>query len=106
VGILEVFDGSTSSSLKLKHEPISGVASKERASTNLDNRLTVVSHLWVDDNIELHSFALHDVLKSLEINPKVVGVEDFELSDYCTVIRYFPLCFIESQTRFEVFNML
>jgi len=47
----------------------------------LDDSLAVVGVLGVDDNFQLHSICFHASLKSFEVDPQVVGVEDFEFAD-------------------------
>jgi len=47
----------------------------------LDDSLAVVRVLGVDDNFQLHSICFHTSLKSFEVDPQIVGVEDFEFAD-------------------------
>ena len=79
MSVLEVLDGGTSSSLEL------------------NNSVTVIGGLGVDDDVKLHTLVLHDALegwrkiqcwnnplsiqRTLEIDPKIVGVENLELAD-------------------------
>jgi len=68
MGVLEMLDGCTSRSFKLDH------------------RLSVVRHLGVDDNLQLHAVSLHDALQRLEVDPQVVSVEDLEFADRLEVL--------------------
>lgn len=53
----------------------------ETGHVYLNNSLTVLVVLGVDDDLQLHRFCLHDLLESLEVDPQVVGVEDLELAN-------------------------
>lgn len=72
-----------------------------RTRTYLDNGLTVLSYFGIDDDLELHFASLHDLFEScaryvlnyvlpvhireeqtFQIDPQIVGVEYFELSNY------------------------
>lgn len=48
----------------------------------LNDSLSIVSHLGVDDDLKFHSLGLHDAFESLEVDPQVVGVEDLEFTDW------------------------
>jgi len=63
MGIVKVLDGRSGGGLQL------------------DNGLSVVGRLGVDDDFEFQAFVLHYALECLEVDPQVVGVEDFELAD-------------------------
>jgi len=47
----------------------------------LNDGLTVVGGFGVDDDVEVHAFVVHDAFEGFEVNPEVVGVEDFEFAD-------------------------
>ena len=59
----EVFDGCTGRRLEL------------------DDGLTVVQVLLVDDDLQIQVLGLHHPLECRQIEPKVVGVEDLEFAD-------------------------
>lgn len=61
--VLEVLDGCSSSGLEL------------------DNGLTVIIRLGVDDDLEFHALVEHYALECLEIDPQVVCIENLELAD-------------------------
>lgn len=58
---MEVLDCSTDSSLKLQYS------------------LSRIGDLVVDDDFEIHTLTVHHALDGAEIQPDIVGVEDFEL---------------------------
>jgi len=61
MGTLEVLDRGTDGSLEL------------------NDSLTIVRNLVVDDDVELHPLIVHNTLDCREIHPQVVGVEHLEL---------------------------
>ena len=63
MGVAEVLDSRTASRFKL------------------NNRLTIVCLLGIDDNLEFHAFLFHDALEGLEVDPQVVRVKDLEFAD-------------------------
>lgn len=63
VRVLEVLDGSSSSSLQL------------------NNSMALIGGLGVDDDLQLHAFILHDIFEGFQIDPKIVRVEDLELAN-------------------------
>jgi len=69
MGLGEVLDRSTGGSLEL------------------DNSVAVVGRLGVDDDLELHRLGVHDALEGWEVEPEVVGVEDFEFADRLEVLN-------------------
>ncbi|KAI6770229.1 hypothetical protein HG530_004858 [Fusarium avenaceum] len=69
VGVVEVADGSTDSSLKLNNGDV-GLA-----------LLVTGDGLAVGDNLHLELIILHHTLDGLEVEPDVVGVEVLELLD-------------------------
>ena len=64
MGIFKVLDGRSGGGLEL------------------DNGLSIIVRLGIDDDLEFQAFALHYALECLEIDPQVVGVEDLEFADF------------------------
>lgn len=64
VCVLEVFDRCSCGGLKL------------------DDGMSIVVGLGVDDDLKIHAFVFHDALECFEINPEVIGVEDLELANW------------------------
>ena len=65
----------------------------------LNDSLSIVSHLGVDDDLKFHSLGLHDAFESLEVDPQVVGVEDLEFTDWKTFDQRVDLFSISESTH-------
>ena len=70
MSVLEVFDGCSSGSLEL------------------DNGMTIIIRLGVNDNLKFQALVVHDALECLEIDPQVVSVENLEFADW-TIFKKF-----------------
>jgi hypothetical protein len=53
----------------------------------LDDGLSVVGDLVVDNDLHRELLLLHDPLDRLDVDPQVVGVEDLELLDRLEVLE-------------------
>jgi len=53
-----------------------------RGGLKLDDGMSIVVGLWVDDDFKIHAFVFHDTLECLEIDPEVIGVEDLEFANW------------------------
>lgn len=85
--IPEMLDSSSSSSLKLYTSSQSAFLNgPENNDVYLNNSLTIIGSLGVNDDIKIHSLGIHDALQSLQVDPQVVGVEDLELADGLEVL--------------------
>ena len=71
MGTLEVLNGSSCRRLEL------------------DDCLAVVHHLRINDDFQIQVFSFHHPLKSGQVNPDVVSVEDLEFADRLEIFQMF-----------------
>ncbi len=55
----------------------------------LDNRLAIVQVFLVDNHFQVQVISFHHPLKSRQVDPDVVGVEDLEFADGLEIFQMF-----------------